>query len=349
MSEVPTRRCAALHLAEWPFGTGEMAERIGAFDWGTSPLGSSDTWPPLLRVALATLLHLELPSCCGDRTGSCSTTMPAGPCWAQSRRRSGSRCSRSGRRSGTRPAPARRREPGACADLPLTLPREGHPEATWWTFSVSPITGDTGAVDGLLALAHETTERVGADITALKQNEKSLRQAHEAALVASRTDQLTGLPNRRYVLERSDGALAESEATGSKLSVAVIDIDHFKAINDTHGHDAGDTVLRHFASLCRERVRDQDVLGRMGGEEFLLILPGTWAGEATGIVGRIREGDPAARLAEDGFDLSYTFSAGIAEAMAGDDRSSILRRADRALYAAKGQGRNCTKIDVAAE
>jgi PAS domain-containing protein len=81
---------------------------------------------------------------------------------------------------------------------------------------------------------------VGADITALKQNEKSLRQAHEVALQASRTDLLTGLPNRRYILEQLDQALAEHEATGSNLCIAVIDIDRFKAINDGYGHDAGD-------------------------------------------------------------------------------------------------------------
>jgi diguanylate cyclase (GGDEF)-like protein len=190
---------------------------------------------------------------------------------------------------------------------------------------------------------------IGPDITVLKNNEKSLRQAHAAALKAWQTDQLTGLPNRRHVLERLDGALTAYEATGSKLSIAVIDIDHFKAINDAHGHDAGDTILRHFAGTCLERVREQDVLGRMGGEEFLLVLPGAQASEATGIVGRIRGGYPAAMLVEEGFDVPYTFSAGVTEAMAGDDRSSILRRADRALYAAKGEGRNCTMIGVAAE
>jgi diguanylate cyclase len=190
---------------------------------------------------------------------------------------------------------------------------------------------------------------VGADITALKHNEKSLRQAHEETLAASRTDQLTSLPNRRHILERVDGALADHEATGSELAVAVIDIDHFKVINDTHGHDAGDTVLRHFADICRERVREQDVLGRMGGEEFLLALPGAQVSEATGVIARIRDGYPAAKLVEDGFDQTYTFSAGVAEAMAGDDRSSILRRADRALYAAKGEGRNRTMAGVAAE
>lgn len=190
---------------------------------------------------------------------------------------------------------------------------------------------------------------VGADITALKQHEKSLREAHEAALKASQTDLLTGLPNRRHVLEQLDDALADHEAIGSSLCVAVIDIDHFKAINDGYGHDAGDTVLRHFSDICRERVRAQDVLGRMGGEEFLLILPGARADTASHIVDRIRHDHPSARLVEERVDLSYTFSVGIAAAQPGDDRSSILRRADRALYAAKGEGRNCTRIGIAAE
>jgi diguanylate cyclase (GGDEF)-like protein len=190
---------------------------------------------------------------------------------------------------------------------------------------------------------------VGADITALKHNEKSLRQAHEVALQASRTDLLTGLPNRRHILEQLDGALAGREATDAGFCIAEIDIDHFKAVNDTHGHDAGDAVLRHFADTCRERVRAQDVLGRMGGEEFLLILPGVGFDEAFRIIGRIRDGFPSARRDGDGIDLPYTFSAGIAESLSGDDRSSILRRADRALYAAKGEGRNCTRIGVAAE
>jgi diguanylate cyclase (GGDEF)-like protein len=189
---------------------------------------------------------------------------------------------------------------------------------------------------------------VGANITALKQNEKALRQAHEAALKASQTDLLTGLPNRRHILEQLEGALAEHEATGSSLCVAVIDIDHFKAINDGYGHDAGDTVLRHFADTCRERVRTQDVLGRMGGEEFLLILPGAGPSDASHTINRIRGGFPPAHLIEEGTDLSYTFSAGIAEAWPGDDPSWFLRRADRALYAAKGEGRNCTEVCLAA-
>ena len=185
---------------------------------------------------------------------------------------------------------------------------------------------------------------VGADITALKHNEKSLRQAHEAALKASRTDQLTGLPNRRHILGLLDEALAATEGTGSGLCIAVIDIDHFKAINDTHGHEAGDAVLEHFADTCREKVRAQDLLGRTGGEEFLLLLPGVGLDDAVRIIERIRDGFPPAILEDNGLELPCTFSAGVTEALPDDDRSSILRRADRALYAAKEEGRNRTRI-----
>jgi diguanylate cyclase (GGDEF)-like protein len=185
---------------------------------------------------------------------------------------------------------------------------------------------------------------VGADITTLKNNEKSLRQAHEAALKASRTDLLTGLPNRRHILGLLDEALAANEATGSGLCVAVIDIDHFKAINDAHGHEAGDAVLEHFARSCRARVRTKDLLGRTGGEEFLLLLPEVRLDGAVRIIDRIRDGFPAAVLGHNGLELPCTFSAGVTEALPDDDRSSILRRADRALYAAKEEGRNCTRI-----
>jgi diguanylate cyclase (GGDEF)-like protein len=144
-------------------------------------------------------------------------------------------------------------------------------------------------------------------------------------------------------------ALAEHAVTGADLSIAVIDIDRFKVINDTHGHDAGDTDLRHFADVCRGRVREGDVLGRMGSEKFLLILPGAGPDQASAIVDRIRDGFPPARLDGEGVELPCTFSAGIAESLVGDDRISILRRADRALYAAKDDGRNRTMIGVAAE
>ncbi len=191
---------------------------------------------------------------------------------------------------------------------------------------------------------------VGADITALKQNEKSLRQAHEVALQASRTDLLTDLPNRRYILELLDEALATNKATGSSLCIAMIDIDKFKAINDAHGHEAGDAVLQHFARVCRERLRKHDHIGRMGGEEFLLILPNTSLIDAARVIEQIRQGCCVAAKAQNGAPtLSYTFSAGLAEALFDDDVTSALRRADRALYAAKRDGRDRTKVGFETE
>jgi len=190
---------------------------------------------------------------------------------------------------------------------------------------------------------------VGADITALKHNEKSLRQAHEEALAASRTDQLTGLPNRRHILALLDEALAANETTESGLCIAVIDIDHFKAINDTYGHEAGDAVLEHFARSCRQRVRAQDHLGRTGGEEFLLLLPEIRLDAAVRVIDHIRSGFPPAIPGYGGIELPCTFSAGVTEALPDDDRSSILRRADRALYAAKDEGRNRTRTGLRGE
>jgi diguanylate cyclase (GGDEF)-like protein len=190
---------------------------------------------------------------------------------------------------------------------------------------------------------------VGADITALKQNEKTLRKAHEEALQASRTDLLTGLPNRRHILELLDEALGANEPATSGLCVAIIDIDRFKTINDTYGHDAGDVVLQHFATTCGERLRPQDHMGRTGGEEFLLLLPGVRLNEAVRVIDRFRENFPSAKCDESPSRLPYTFSAGVAEALPHDDRSSLLYRADRALYAAKSEGRNCTRVGFAKE
>jgi diguanylate cyclase (GGDEF)-like protein len=184
---------------------------------------------------------------------------------------------------------------------------------------------------------------VGADITALKHNEKTLRAAHDEALLAARTDPLTGLPNRRHIFELLDEALA-TEPAGSGLCVAAIDIDQFKAINDTYGHDAGDSVLAHFAGVCRDRVRGEDSLGRTGGEEFLLIMPEVGLADAVRIIEGVRQGFPAAPPGAGRPELPCTFSAGVTEALPDDDRSAILRRADRALYAAKADGRNCTRV-----
>jgi len=182
---------------------------------------------------------------------------------------------------------------------------------------------------------------IGADITPVKHAEHRLREAHAAALHASRTDALTGLPNRRHMMELLQQALDEHARTQQPLCVALIDLDAFKSVNDRYGHDTGDEVLRYFAEYCTQQLRPQDRFGRLGGEEFVLLLPGLALARALEVLDGLRAGIPSLRprsAAET--TLTYTFSAGLAEARADERLVGLLQRTDRALYMAKQGGRN---------
>ena len=166
------------------------------------------------------------------------------------------------------------------------------------------------------------------DVTVQRRSEASLRQ------LATR-DALTGLHNRRHVLDLLGGAVARAD----KLAVAVVDIDHFKQINDRHGHLVGDAVLRDFARILAERMRASDVVGRYGGEEFLVILRGAGAATARAVLDGVRRG-LSARPAEDGIP-PYSFSAGVAElGPDGADSTALIAAADERLYQAKRGGRD---------
>jgi diguanylate cyclase (GGDEF)-like protein len=134
--------------------------------------------------------------------------------------------------------------------------------------------------------------------------------------------------------------LAGSRAVRWPLSLAMLDIDHFKQINDSAGHDVGDAVLCHFAEQLRGQLRPMDAVGRIGGEEFLLVLTNTGLNGAAHTLARVRRliADTAAKAAQP--VPEYTFSAGIALAVADDTVDSLFRRADQALYQAKRDGRN---------
>jgi len=152
-------------------------------------------------------------------------------------------------------------------------------------------------------------------------------------------DPLTGLANRRFILTQLAGMVSAARRHGRPLTVAIIDIDHFKAINDSHGHAAGDRVLAAVTAALRRRLRAEDQLGRLGGEEFLALLPDTSADAAETAAEKLCTEVAATVTRHDGEDLGVTVSIGWAS-WDGDSPEELLRRADEALYAAKGEGRN---------
>jgi diguanylate cyclase (GGDEF)-like protein len=180
---------------------------------------------------------------------------------------------------------------------------------------------------------------IASDITSLRAHGRTVRQDRDQAIKASYTDELTGVANRRFVMARVDDMLAAAEH-GNNGCLAVFDIDNFKHINDRLGHHAGDVVLRDFAHRIHQNVRRNDCFGRVGGEEFLLVMPATGPEDAIAMVECMLTVIRFSRPLPESPDFSYTCSAGIAACAPSDSASDLYRRADRALYAAKLSGRD---------
>lgn len=180
---------------------------------------------------------------------------------------------------------------------------------------------------------------IASDITRLRAQGRTVRQDRDQAIKASYTDELTGVANRRFVMARVEDMLAAARNGGSGC-LAVFDIDNFKQINDRLGHHAGDLVLRDFAHRIHQNVRRNDCFGRVGGEEFLLVMPATSADDAIAMIERMLTVIRFSRPLPDSPDFSYTCSAGIAACLPTDSASELYRRADEALYAAKLSGRD---------
>ncbi|MBY5693644.1 GGDEF domain-containing protein [Rhizobium leguminosarum] len=180
---------------------------------------------------------------------------------------------------------------------------------------------------------------IASDITGLRAHGRIVRQDRDQAIKASYTDELTGVANRRFVMARVDDMLAAARH-GSNGCLAVFDIDNFKQINDRLGHHAGDLVLRDFAHRIHQSVRRNDCFGRVGGEEFVLVMPATGPEDAIAMVERMLTVIRFSRPLPDSPDFSYTCSAGIAACAPSDNASDLYRRADQALYAAKLSGRD---------
>ena len=156
-------------------------------------------------------------------------------------------------------------------------------------------------------------------------------------------DPLTGLFNRRYVLTRLAGLISGARRHGRPLSVAMIDIDNFKRLNDDHGHDAGDAALVATTIALRERMRAEDELGRLGGEEFLALLPDAAADAADVVAESLRVAVAGTRTLIDELVLNVTVSVGWATWDGLEDADALVKRADNALYAAKRSGRNAVR------
>jgi diguanylate cyclase (GGDEF)-like protein len=174
-------------------------------------------------------------------------------------------------------------------------------------------------------------------------------RSHRRQLAAlANLDSLTGLPNRRHTAQRVQDALDRSARAGEALTIALIDLDHFKTINDRCGHASGDQVLKDFARLARETLRAGDTFGRWGGEEFLLAMPGATLDVALSVVERLRTVAQTIRIPNGPDGMKVSLSAGLAvnESQV-QSLEALVARADIALYRAKHDGRNIVRIDAA--
>ena len=171
--------------------------------------------------------------------------------------------------------------------------------------------------------------------------ERVERQREQAQKI-SQVDALTSLPNRRYIVRRLKLELAKFRKYRDDLYVAMVDIDHFKRVNDTQGHAGGDLILRKISHILDHNFRATDYVGRFGGEEFVVILPNTPLKNLQSALERVRSLVENARLLPRG--RRVTISLGAAKVRRGDSPASILKRVDNALYSAKQNGRNRIKI-----
>lgn len=186
----------------------------------------------------------------------------------------------------------------------------------------------------LLSEERHSNHRLTSAMAEQQRLEEQLRHRAER-------DDLTGIANRRHFMERAQGAWAEARAQGRPFSLCMFDLDHFKRVNDTWGHDGGDRTLQRVAAACTEALRPGDLLGRFGGEEFMVAFPDTDLEEACVLAERLRETVAGLALPEPMTGARLTVTLGVAAALS--DESSLepaIKRADDALYRGKRSGRN---------
>lgn len=211
-------------------------------------------------------------------------------------------------------------------------------------FMQSPQSGDTFQRDILawmvVTVALPLVTTMGAQVYALRQALKSTRHQLQQIEEKAIRDELTGLYNRRQLIIELDAAIEQATQHGTTFCLAIIDVDHFKTINDKQGHLVGDYVLREFARVAQESIRDSDIFGRYGGDEFMQILLDTELKGAVMHAERLRVHAHFLDLQNAMPAKSISLSIGIAQYRLGENAESLIERADAGLYRAKERGRN---------
>lgn len=186
---------------------------------------------------------------------------------------------------------------------------------------------------------------IATDITGRKEMELALKEAHEKARAAALEDDLTGLRNRRAFFELGNQLLKQSRRNGSPLAIIMFDLDHFKKINDNHGHEAGDEVLRQIGRLLESNVREADIAARIGGEEFAILLADAHAVQASELAERLLELMQKTPVRYRDVRIRPTASFGISALHPEEpDLKNLLARADNAMYESKALGRGRVRI-----
>ncbi len=207
-------------------------------------------------------------------------------------------------------------------------------ESYWAAVSISPITDSNGIITHFVS--------INEDITVRKENEEKIQRLNAGLEQLAMTDYLTNLYNRRYFMQRGAEEFKRARRNNQPLALLMMDIDHFKNVNDTYGHDAGDMALQQVAATLKSSLREIDILGRIGGEEFAVLLPNISLHEAAVLAERVRKAVAGTSVEIPGGSLTITISIGVAvltNETSGID--NILKNADVAMYQAKSCGGNC--------
>jgi two-component system cell cycle response regulator len=182
-----------------------------------------------------------------------------------------------------------------------------------------------------------------------KRYQDALKAQYQKSVSMALTDGLTGLYNRHYLNKHLENMVKQSTKNGKKLALMIMDMDHFKAVNDTYGHDVGDMVLKQLSAMIIRTARATDLAARFGGEEFVVLMPETDPISALGAANRMREIVETTPfiISNDGKTINLTISIGIANLFDnGDSGEGLLKRADEALFVAKNNGRNTVRVAI---